>query len=100
VASILLMTGSVLGWAGGSFFIYFVIGLFGGDCDSPDCGAYAGATAEQTAIVIAAGVVVVGLAVTIVRLATRRRAWPFALGAFVLCGVCITIGGGVFLIDA
>ena len=100
VASILILVASVLGWSAGSFFIYFIVGLFGGDCVDSSCGAYAGVAAEKVAILIAAGIVGAGIVVTIVRLTRRRRAWPFALGAFVLCGVCLTIGGVVFLLDA
>ena len=99
-ASVLILVGSVLGWAAGSFFIFFVVGLFGGDCITADCGAYAGVAAEKIAIAIAAGIVVVGVVVTVARIVLRRRAWPFALAAFLACGICIAIGGIVFLLDA
>jgi hypothetical protein len=100
VASILILVGSVLGWAAGSFFIFFVVGLFGGDCIDPTCGAYAGVAAEKVAILVAASVVAVGIVVTVIRLIVHRKSWPFALGAFLLCGACITVGGIVFLLDA
>jgi hypothetical protein len=99
-ASILILVASVLGWAAGSIFIFFVVGLFGGDCVTADCGAYAGVAAQKIAILIAAAIVVVGIVLTIVRIVLRRKAWPFALAAFLACGVCITIGGIVFLLDA
>src|SRR5476649_448154 len=100
VASILLLVASVLGCAAGSFFIFFVVGLFGGDCVTADCGAYAGVAAEKVEILIAAGIVVVGGVVAVLRLVLRRRGWPFALGTFLLCGLTIAIGGVVFLLDA
>jgi hypothetical protein len=99
-ASVLILVASVLGWAAGSFFIFFIVGLFGGDCITSDCGAYAGVAAEKVAIAIAAGIVVVGVVVTLVRIVVRRRAWPFALAAFVACGICLAIGGIVFVLDA
>lgn len=99
-ASVLILVTSVIGWAAGSFFIFFVVGLFGGDCITADCGAYAGVAAEKIAIAIAAGIVFVGVVVTLARIVLRRRAWPFALAAFVACGICLAIGGIVFVLDA
>jgi type IV secretory pathway VirB2 component (pilin) len=49
-----------------------------------------------TAVAIATLVAVVGIVVTSVALARHKRAWPFAVGTFVLCLAALFFGGAAY----
>ncbi|GAY18133.1 hypothetical protein [Mycobacterium sp. shizuoka-1] len=90
--SIVLMVLTVVIGAGGA-----VLGLFSlaflDYCPPATCSVSGAVTAVTTAVGIAAAVGLVGIIVTIVALARRKRAWPFAVGTIVLC-LAALIGGG------
>jgi uncharacterized BrkB/YihY/UPF0761 family membrane protein len=62
-------------------------------CPPETCSVEGAVNAVGTALIVAFGVGVVGLALTIVALVRRKPGWPFAVGTFVLCAVAIFLGG-------
>jgi hypothetical protein len=56
-------------------------------CPPATCDIDAGVTAAMTGFGVAALIAMAGTVVTIVALVRRARAWPWALGTMVLCGV-------------
>ncbi|MCX2928854.1 hypothetical protein ORI20_01110 [Mycobacterium sp. CVI_P3] len=74
-----------------------VLGLFAlaflDYCPPATCSVDGAVTAVMTAVGIAALVGLVGMIVTIVALARRKRAWPFAVGTLALCVVVFFFGG-------
>jgi hypothetical protein len=62
-------------------------------CPPASCSVDGAVTAVGTALLIAFGIGVAGLIVTVVQLIRRKPGWPFALGTFALCVVAIFFGG-------
>jgi hypothetical protein len=62
-------------------------------CPPESCSADGAATAVVTAVLAAAGIGVVGLAVTVIQLYRRKPGWPFAVATFALCAVAVVLGG-------
>jgi hypothetical protein len=62
-------------------------------CPPESCSVDGAVNAVGMALIIAFGIGVVGLALTIIQLARRKPGWPFAVGTFVVCGVAIFLGG-------
>ncbi|HKP41082.1 hypothetical protein [Mycobacterium sp.] len=62
-------------------------------CPPESCSVDGAVNAVGMALIIAFGIGVVGLALTIIQLARRKPGWPFAVGTFVLCAVAIFLGG-------
>jgi hypothetical protein len=56
-------------------------------CPPATCDIDAGVTAALTGFAVAALIAIAGTVLTIVALVRRARAWPWALGTMVLCGV-------------
>jgi hypothetical protein len=61
-------------------------------CPPETCSAESAVTAVGISLIVAVVVGLAGLVVTVVQLARRRPAWPFALGTLVLCGVICAFG--------
>ncbi len=62
-------------------------------CPPETCSVQGAVNAVFTALLVAAGIGIVGLAVTVVQLVRRKTAWPFGVGAFALCALTLFIGG-------
>jgi hypothetical protein len=62
-------------------------------CPPESCSAEGAVTAVGTALLIAFGIGVAGLLVTVVQLIRRKPGWPFAVGTLALCSVAIFLGG-------
>ena len=82
--SIAALTLTVLFGAAAAFF---------GACPPATCSAEGAVTAVLTSRLVAGGIGVVGLVVTIVALVRRRTAWPFGVGTLVLCVLVVFLGG-------
>ena len=54
-------------------------------CPPATCSAEGAVAASMTTVVVAGLVAVTGVITTIVRLAVRKPAWPFAVGTLALC---------------
>jgi hypothetical protein len=85
---VLTLVFGVVSAAMGLFMLAFV-----DQCPPESCSAEGAVTAVGTALLVAVGIGIVGLVVTIVQLHRRKPGWPFALGTFVLCAVAIFLGG-------
>lgn len=77
---------------GGALMALFSL-AFLDHCPPGSCSVEGAVTAAMMAVVIAGFVAVAGIITTIVRLATRTRAWPFALGTLALCVGVFFLGG-------
>ncbi|BBY64653.1 hypothetical protein [Mycolicibacterium helvum] len=93
--SIILMVLTVLMGACGAFLGLFML-AFLDYCPPATCSVEGAVTSVLSAVAIAALVVVAGSIVTIVALARRKRAWPFAVGTLVLCLAALFFGGVAF----
>lgn len=85
VSIITIVLIAALGVTGGAMF--FVMLAFTDHCPSERCSMEAAVTSLLTAFVVALAVGVAGSVVTIVKLVRRKPAWPWALGALVVCGI-------------
>lgn len=83
---------TVLAVASGAVMALFSV-AFLDHCPPATCSAEGAVTAAMTAVVIAGVVAVAGIITTIVRLATRTKAWPFAVGTLALCLGVFVLGG-------
>ncbi len=91
VSVIALVVTVILG-AAAAFFGFFSL-AFLDSCPPESCSAEGAVLAVMTALGIAAVIGVAGLIVTVVLLFQRKRAWPFAVGTFVLCAIAVFLGG-------
>jgi hypothetical protein len=85
VISIIAMVLTVLAGAGAA-----VMGLmlmaFTDHCPPQVCDVDRGINLMFTGFLVAAGIAITGIVLSIVRLVGRRSAWPFAVGGLVLTG--------------
>ena len=65
-------------------------------CPPATCSASGAATAVMVAIAAVALFGITGLVLTVIRLRTRKRAWPFAVGTFGGCVLVILLGALAF----
>ena len=82
---------TVVGGAGAGFLGLMVL-AFTDHCPPATCSIDAAVTAIATGLGMAALIAVVGIVLTIVQLARRARAWPYAIGTLVLCGLSSVLG--------
>jgi hypothetical protein len=73
-------------------FIGVFLLAFLDSCPPATCSVESGITAVGATLLIAAAIGVTGLVLTLVQLIRRGLAWPFAVGAFVLCVLTCVIG--------
>jgi len=67
-------------------------------CPPESCSVDGAVTAVGTALLVALGIGIAGVVVTVVQLFRRKRAWPFAAGTLMLCVVTVILGGvGYFI---
>jgi hypothetical protein len=89
IAALVLTTAlGVIAAAMGLFLLAFL-----DYCPPESCSAEGAVTAVGTALLVAFGIGVIGLVVTVIQLYRRKPGWPFALGTLALCGVAIFLGG-------
>lgn len=91
--SILTMVFIVLMGALAAFMGVFSL-AFLDHCPPETCSVDGAVTAVMTSLAIAALVALIGIVLTIVRLAQRKPAWPFAVGTLGVC-VVILFGGAM-----
>lgn len=82
--SILLIVVTVLTVGAGAFMGVMSM-AFLDHCPPASCSVEGAVTASMTTVAIAVLVGLAGIVTTIVRLATRKRAWPFAVGTLAAC---------------
>ena len=74
-----------------------VLGLFSlaflDSCPPATCSAEGAVNAVVTSLLVAGGIGVLGVALTVVRLVQRKTGWPVAVGTLVLCAVAVVVGG-------
>jgi hypothetical protein len=90
LSTLLLVVAGVIA-AMGVFVGVFSV-AFLDDCSPPTCRAGAAWIAVGSALAAAVVIGIVGLAVTIVRLARRRAAWPFAIMTLLLVLLALAAG--------
>jgi hypothetical protein len=61
-------------------------------CPPQSCRAEGAVTAVGTALLVAFGLGVIGLVVTVSQLYRRKPGWPFAIATFALCAVALAVG--------
>jgi hypothetical protein len=61
-------------------------------CPSETCSVDGAVGAVFTALLVAAGLGVIGLVLTVVALVRRATAWPYALATFALCALTLFLG--------
>ena len=89
--SILLIVLTVLTVGAGSLMGVFSL-AFLDNCPPQTCSVDGAVSASMTTVAIAALVGLAGIVTTIVRLATRKRAWPFAIGTLAACIAVFVVG--------
>lgn len=90
ISIVVLVLTEVMG-AVATFLGLFAV-AFLDDCPPATCSASGAVSAVFTALLGAAGVGVVGLALTVVALVRRATAWPYAIATFVLCALTLYLG--------
>lgn len=94
--SITAVTLTVLLGAAAAFFGLFSL-AFLDSCPAATCSVEGAVNAVVTALLVAAGIGVLGIVVTVVQLVRRQRAWPFAVATLVLCAVAVFVGGAGYV---
>jgi len=89
--SILLIVLTVLTVGAGSLMGVFSL-AFLDNCPPQTCSVDGAVSASMTTVAIAALVGLAGIVTTIVRLATRKRAWPFGVGTLAACIAVFVVG--------
>lgn len=82
--SITMIVLTVLSWAFAAFFGLFLL-AFLDHCPPATCSADGAMLAIGSALLVAAGIAVIGVTITVVRLVRRKTDWPIALGTLLLC---------------
>lgn len=89
--SVTALTLTLVAGAVAAFFGVFFM-AFTDDCPAGTCNIDAGVTAMFTGFIVAAGLWVAGLVLTVARLRRRTRAWPYASGTLALCTAACVLG--------
>ncbi|KWX68894.1 hypothetical protein [Mycobacterium sp. NAZ190054] len=91
VISIVVLVLTVL-FGGVAAFLGLFSLAFLDHCPPETCSVDGAVNAVFTSLLAAGAVGVAGLVVTVVQLARRKTAWPFAVGTFVLCVLAVGLG--------
>ena len=97
VVSILAIVLIAVVGVGGSLMGLLML-AFLDSCPPEKCSETGAVASIWIAILVAFVVGAVGVVVTIVRLVKRRRAWPYAVGTFMVCGVVGVVGLVAYLL--
>lgn len=90
ISIVVLVLTAVMG-AVAVFFGVFSL-AFLDHCPPETCSVDGAVNAVFTALLVAAGVGVVGLVFTVVALIRRATAWPYAIATFALCALTLFLG--------
>lgn len=85
------MVATVLVVGAGAVMGFFSL-AFLDHCPPATCSVDGAVTASMTTVAIAGLTALAGLIVTIVRLVTRKTAWPFGVGTLTLCVAVFALG--------
>lgn len=94
--SIAALTLTVLFGAAAAVFGLFSL-AFLDSCPPATCSAEGAVYAVLTSLLVAAGIAVIGLVLTIVALVRRKVAWPFGVGTLLLCVLTVFLGGAGYI---
>lgn len=89
--SIIVMVLTVLVCGAGAFMGLFSL-AFLDYCPPESCSVDGAVTSVMATVAIAALIGLAGVIVTIIRLTTRKRAWPFAVGTLATCIAVFFLG--------
>jgi hypothetical protein len=87
----LLVVTAALGVVAGAMGLFML--AFLDSCPPESCSADGAVTAVGTALLVAVGIGIVGLVVTVIQLVRRKPGWPFAVATLVLCLLAFFLGG-------
>jgi hypothetical protein len=87
----LLVVTATLGVAAAAMGLFML--AFLDSCPPESCSVDGAVTAVGTALLVALGIGIVGLLVTVVQLVRRKPGWPFAVATLVLCVFAFIVGG-------
>ncbi|MGE0221505.1 hypothetical protein [Mycolicibacterium sp.] len=90
--SIVAMVFTVLLAAVAAFFGLFSL-AFLDHCPPATCSIDGAVSAVFTSLLVAGGIGVVGMVLTVVQLVRRKPGWPFAVGTLALCVLTVFLGG-------
>jgi hypothetical protein len=90
---VLVLTGLLVVASG--FFGVFVL-AFLDHCPPESCSVDGAVTSVMSGVGLAALAGAIGLVATIVRLSTRKTAWPFAVVTLGVCALAVLAGGVAF----
>ncbi|HEX5144869.1 MAG TPA: hypothetical protein VFW21_13470 [Mycobacterium sp.] len=94
VVSVIAMALTVLGGAGAAFMGLMMM-AFTDYCPPATCNVSLGVNLMFAGFLVAAGIAVAGIVLTVIRLVRRRAAWPFAVCGLMLTGAaCVLVLGG------
>jgi hypothetical protein len=84
----------VLTYAGGGVAAFLAVFMlaFTDYCPPATCNIDAGVTAVMTGFGVAVLIAIAGTVISIVQMVRRAKAWPWATGTLVLCGVACGLG--------
>lgn len=94
--SIMLLVLTFAGGAVAAFFSVFML-AFTDYCPPERCDIDAGVTAVLTGFGIAILIAIAGTVISIVQMVRRARAWPWATGTLVLCGLACGLGMAAYI---
>lgn len=90
--SIVAMVFTVLLGAVAAFFGLFSL-AFLDHCPPATCSIDGAVSAVFTSLLVAGGIGMVGMVLTVVQLVRRKPGWPFAVGTLALCVLTVFLGG-------
>ena len=93
--SIAALTLTVLLGAAAAFLGLFSL-AFLDHCPPETCSVDGAVNAVFTSLLIAGGIGVVGVGLTVAALVRRKPGWPFALATLALCALAVFLGGVVY----
>jgi hypothetical protein len=91
VISIIAMVLTVLG-GGGAALMGLMLMALTDDCPPVTCNIDLGIKLLFAAFLVAGAIAVAGIGLTVIRLARRLRAWPFAVGGLMLTAAACVLG--------
>lgn len=90
--SIAALTLTVLLGAAAAFFGLISL-AFLDHCPPETCSVDGAVNAVFTSLLIAGGIGIVGVVLTVVQLVRRKTGWPYAIATLALCALAVFLGG-------